>query len=163
MDVKTAVSKAVSGLEVAVSTAVPIMKSGAVRFRWGLRVPAAEGMKMSGGISFREVPFMVMDKIGFEHVDGGDMSTKEGSLGNGDLNLDSDCFSVKRQFEVLKLENGLLKKSIDDLRKQMKLFSNSGRRLNDRNAPELGGFDGLPPDDKAAGVEELRKPALPSA
>ncbi|KAA0034881.1 uncharacterized protein E5676_scaffold83G001320 [Cucumis melo var. makuwa] len=163
VDVKTAVSKAVSGLEVAVSTAVPIMKSGAVRFRWGLRVPAAEGMKMSGGISFREVPFMVMDKIGFEHVDGGDMSTKEGSLGNGDLNLDSDCFSVKRQFEVLKLENGLLKKSIDDLRKQMKLFSNSGRRLNDRNAPELGGFDGLPPDDKAAGVEELRKPALPSA
>ncbi|CAK9319425.1 unnamed protein product [Citrullus colocynthis] len=168
VDVKTAVSKAVSGLDVAASTAVPILKSAAVRFSWGLRIPAAaaEGMKMSGGISFREVPFMVLDKIGFEHLDGGDSSPKEGSLGNADMNLDLDCLSVKRQFEVLKIENGLLKKSIDDLRKQMKLFSNSGRRFKGRKASELGGFDGLPPEDAAAtatGGEELRKSALSSS
>ncbi|XP_038882551.1 uncharacterized protein LOC120073784 [Benincasa hispida] len=163
IDVKSAVSKVVSGLDLAASTAVPVMKFAAVRFRWGLRVPAAEGMKMSGGggMSFREVPFM-LDKIGLEHVDGGDSSSREGSLGNKDLNLDLDCFSVKRQFEVLKLENGLLKNSIDDLRKQMKLLSNSGRRFKDRKAPELAGFDGLPSEDAAAAAwgEELRKPAL---
>lgn len=163
VDVRSAVSKAFSGLDVAATTAVPVMRCAAVRFRWGLRVPAAEGGKMRGGISFPEAPFLVLDKIGIEHVDGGDLSSKEGSLGNGDLEL--GCFGVKRQFEVLERENGLMKKGIEDLRKQMKLFSNSdkfdqkaGRRFKDRKAPEFAGFDGLPAEEAAApGLGELRK------
>lgn len=164
VDVRTAVSKAVSGLDVAASTVVPVMRFAAVRFRWGLRVPAGDGVKMSGGgISFREAPFMKLDKIGIEQVDGGDSSSKEGSLGNGDLSLDLDCFGAKRQFEVLERENGLMRKGIEDLRKQMKMFSNSGEF--DRNCGRrFGGLDELPLEETAAaGGEELRKVALSSA
>lgn len=158
VDVRSAVSKAVSGLEVAASTAVPILSCAAVRFRWGLKVPAAEGMKVSGGISFRAAPLLLLDKIGIEHVESGDSRSEKGSFGNEDLDL--GYFSVKRQFDVLQMENGLLKKGIEDLRKQMKLFSNSGdsdrkaaRRFKDRKAPEFPGLDG-PPSVEAVAAEE---------
>lgn len=150
----SAVSGFLSGMEVAASTAVPVRSHAAVRFRWGLRVPA----EAKDGVSFRKAPFLVLNKIGIEHVDGGDSKEvkadidKSSGLGdNGEA-----CFCVKRQFEVLEMENGMLKKAIDDLRKQMKSFSNSGdRRFKDKKTAEFGGLDG-PAAEEAAG-EELRK------
>ena len=99
-------------------------------FGGGLRVPAEvktalteNGAKNStSAISFRKIPFLVMNKIGIEHVDSGDSkedakpSPPSNLTGNADMIETS--MMVKRHLEVLQAENGLLKKSIDDLRSE---------------------------------------------
>ncbi|KAL6336786.1 hypothetical protein AAG906_036100 [Vitis piasezkii] len=119
-----------SGVDLSANTVLPMRKGAVLSFRWGLRVPAEvktalteNGAKNStSAISFRKIPFLVMNKIGIEHVDSGDSkedakpSPPSNLTGNADMVETS--MMVKRHLEVLQAENGLLKKSIDDLRSE---------------------------------------------
>lgn len=119
-----------SGMDLSARTVLPVRKGAVLSFRWGLRVPAelktaftVDGPKNSASaISFRRIPFLVMNKIGIEHVDSGD--SKEDSNPSPPSNLTGNAdiadasMMVKRHLEVLQAENGLLKKSIDDLRSE---------------------------------------------
>lgn len=119
-----AIANLFSGAEVAARTTLPVMRRAAVNFRWGFRVPAelnSGGAKTTSGMSFRKIPFLVMDKIGVELVDGGGDSKKAvagaGSAANADVA--EACLTVKRQLEVLQAENGLLRNAVEDLRREI--------------------------------------------
>ncbi|KAH7526071.1 hypothetical protein JRO89_XSUnG0066500 [Xanthoceras sorbifolium] len=116
-----------SGVEMAARTALPVRSRAVVNFRWGVRIPA--DMKNGVGIDMKKIPFLVMNKIGIEHVDGGDRkggtSNKavgpeaEVSLRGNNDDVAEVCFNVKRQVEVLVAENGLLKRAVEDLRQEI--------------------------------------------
>ncbi|GLT82036.1 hypothetical protein SLE2022_004510 [Rubroshorea leprosula] len=121
-----------SGMEVSAKTALPVKGRAVVNFRWGVRVPAemksgfAGGNYPTTGISFKKVPFLVMDKIGIEYVDGTDSkgssaTTKAATAGPdwGSTHMAEACFAVKHQLEILQAENSLLKKAVDDLRQEI--------------------------------------------
>lgn len=124
----SAVAGVFSGLEVAARTKLPVRSRAVVNFRWGVRVPAeikSGSGESTAGINFRKIPFLVMNKVGIEHVDGGDgRSKKEGTTGKVGMDLgNSDvaeaCLGVKRQLEVLQSENGHLKKAVEGLREEI--------------------------------------------
>ncbi|XP_062166672.1 uncharacterized protein LOC133872992 [Alnus glutinosa] len=120
------ISGLLSGMEVAARTNLPVRSRAVVNFRWGVRVPAemkSAGNNPTAGIAFQKIPFLVMNKIGIEHVDGGDsknITSKAGpdSALAASVDVAEACFSVKRQLEVLQAENGLLKKAVEDLRRE---------------------------------------------
>ncbi|OWM82661.1 uncharacterized protein LOC116208579 [Punica granatum] len=132
-----AFSGVLSGMEVAARTVVPVRSRAVVNFRWGVRVPGEAGnaFNPTGGITFDKVPFLVMNKIGIEHVPEGFNSKQEpkgqekssGKESNfpGDSDLAEACFSVKRQLEILQAENGMLRKAIEDLRREFSAKSAS--------------------------------------
>ena len=119
-----------SGMDLSASTVLPMRKGAVLTFRWGLRVPAevrtaltASGPRNSASaISFRKIPFLVMNKIGIEHVkcDDSKEDPKPSPPSNltGKADMTEASMMVKRHLEVLQAENGLLKKSIDDLRSE---------------------------------------------
>ncbi|GMN55900.1 hypothetical protein TIFTF001_025019 [Ficus carica] len=168
-----------SGMEVATRTAVPVKNRAVVSFRWGVRVPS-EIKNLTAGFSFQKIPFLVMNKIGIEHVDGHDSKTANNAkapLGNADV--EEACFTVKRQLEVLRAENGLLRKAVEDLRREFAGDSSAGsfesggkygefdrngsknnrgksdRRSNEKKASEYGGFAGKSAEEDVS--EELKK------
>lgn len=115
-----------SGVEMAARTALPVRSRAVVSFRWGVRVPAEITSESTAGINFKKMPCLVMNKIGIEHVDGADSKEKTskkdagqelGFMGKADV-VDV-CFSLKRQMEILQSENGLLKKAVEDLRREI--------------------------------------------
>lgn len=112
-----------AGVEMAATTALPVRSRAVVNFRWGVRVPAEITSESTAGINFKKMPYLVMNKIGIEHVDGADSKEKTskkeagqelGITGRGDVV--EVCFNLKRQMEILQSENGLLKKAVEDLR-----------------------------------------------
>ncbi|XVE61247.1 hypothetical protein DITRI_Ditri06bG0024400 [Diplodiscus trichospermus] len=139
-----------SGIEVAARTAVPVKGKALVKFRWGMRIPSEMKSGFGGigdhtaGISFRKIPFLVMDKIGIEHVDSSDskQSTSTASKAGPELGTNAEvteaCYYVKRQLEALQAENGLLKRAVEDLRREVSVGKfgdlNSGNyRESERN------------------------------
>ncbi|XVF56019.1 hypothetical protein PTKIN_Ptkin06aG0083000 [Pterospermum kingtungense] len=132
-----------SGMEVAAKTAVPVKGKALVKFRWGMRIPSEMKSGVGGlgdstaGISFRKIPFMVMDKIGIEHVDSSDSkqaistaSSKAGpEVGTTNADVAEACYTVKRQLEALQAENGVLKRAVEDLRREI-----SGGKFGDMNS-----------------------------
>lgn len=114
-----------SGMEVAARTTLPVRGRAAVKFRWGVRVPA----EVKGESAFHKVPFLVMDKIGVEHLpECGDSKKKKVVAGAGagsgldfpaGSNVAEACFAVKRQVEVLQAENGSLRNAVEDLRREI--------------------------------------------
>ena len=120
-----------SGMQVAARTTLPVRGRAAVKFRWGVRVPAemkGGGGKTTAGFAFRKVPFLVMDKIGVEHVVDGGGDSRKGKNGKGvagELGFPASgdvaeaCWTVKRQLEGLQAENGLLRNAVDDLRREI--------------------------------------------
>ncbi|XP_025014594.2 uncharacterized protein LOC8266978 [Ricinus communis] len=157
----SAIVGAFSGVEVTASTKLPVRSRAMMNFRWGVRVPAeikSGSSDSMAGINFRNIPFLVMNKIGIEHVDSCDDSKSKGKvmtplnvtkLGSELRNVDmaEACLSVKKQMEVLQAENGLLKKAVDDLRQEISgrlsfpvADSNAGRHRDiERNAIKNGG------------------------
>ncbi|XP_030453201.1 uncharacterized protein LOC115674829 [Syzygium oleosum] len=111
-----------SGMEVAARTAVPVRRNAAVSFRWGVRVPVEMEGVGGSGIKLTKIPFLVMNKIGIEHVE----STNSKAAAKvapepkfaGGVDVAEACFSMKHQLEVLQAENGSLKKAIEDLRQE---------------------------------------------
>ncbi|XP_050234351.1 uncharacterized protein LOC126682654 [Mercurialis annua] len=124
-----AIVGAFSGVEVTASTKLPIRSRAVMNVRWGVRVPAevrAGGGDSMGRINFRSIPFLVMNKIGIEHVDSCDDSkskaittTASNESKWGSVDMTEACLTVKRQMEILQAENGLLKRSVDDLRQEI--------------------------------------------
>ncbi|KAK4765945.1 hypothetical protein SAY87_007587 [Trapa incisa] len=118
-----AISEILSGIEVTARTAVPVRNRAVVNFRWGVRVPWEVGnaFNSTGRITFKKVPFLVMDKIGIEHLASvnsypdpeGQENAPAIHVGNNTLEA---FFAVKRQLEILQAENGMLKKDVEDLR-----------------------------------------------
>lgn len=125
-----AIASAFSGVEVTASTKLPVRSRAAINFRWGVRVPAefknGTGGDSMAGINLRKIPFLVMNKIGIEHIDGDESKSK--GMASAPTKLSSEltnsdmaeaCLTVKRQLEVLQAENGLLKKAVEDLRQEI--------------------------------------------
>ncbi|OIV93141.1 hypothetical protein TanjilG_20803 [Lupinus angustifolius] len=111
-----------SGMEVAARTNFPIMKRAAVNCRWGVRVPAeikSGGGETTPGIAFQKIPFLVMDKIGVELLSGSD-SKKVVAKADSPVNDVAETYlTVKKQLEVLQGENGLLRTTVEDLRREI--------------------------------------------
>ncbi|XP_022746535.1 uncharacterized protein LOC111296474 [Durio zibethinus] len=130
-----------SGVEVAARTAVPVKGKALVKFRWGMKIPSemksgVDGMgDPTAGISFRKIPFLMMDKIGIEHVDTSDSkgatATASKAVPKVGTNADmAEAFcTVKRQLEALQAENGLLKRAVEDLRLEI-----SGAKFGDMHS-----------------------------
>ena len=166
-----------SGIEVAARTTLPVRGRAVVNFRWGVRVPAEvksigenpnPNPNPTAGISFQKIPFLVMNKIGIEHVDGGDSKKKKTSP---DVNFPASgdvaeaCFTVKRQLEILHAENGLLKKAVEDLRREFNSVGDSSSGERNGNKSSGGKFDRRNNDKKSneGDVNEELKKALMGA
>ena len=166
-----------SGIEVAARTTLPVRGRAVVNFRWGVRVPAEvksigenenPNPNPTAGISFQKIPFLVMNKIGIEHVDGGDSKKKTSPDVNfppasGDVA--EACFTVKRQLEILHAENGLLKKAVEDLRREFNSVGDSSSGERNGNKSSGGKFDRRNNDKKSneGDVNEDLKKALMGA
>ncbi|KFK35024.1 hypothetical protein AALP_AA5G224200 [Arabis alpina] len=105
-----------SGVEVAARTSLPVRGKAVVNFRWGVRVPTEirRDFDPTAAISLRRFPFLVMNKIGIEHVDAKEIRSDPGQVsdpGRGDV-----AEVCLKQMEELRLENRQLKRSVDDLR-----------------------------------------------
>ena len=164
-----------SGIEVAARTTLPVRGRAVVNFRWGVRVPAevksigeTPNPNPTAGISFQKIPFLVMNKIGIEHVDGGDSKKKTSPDVNfppasGDVA--EACFTVKRQLEILHAENGLLKKAVEDLRREFNSVGDSSSGERNGNKSSGGKFDRRNNDKKSneGDVNEELKKALMGA
>ena len=166
-----------SGIEVAARTTLPVRGRAVVNFRWGVRVPAEvksvgenpnPNPNPTAGISFQKIPFLVMNKVGIEHVDGGDSKKKTSPDVNfppasGDVA--EACFTVKRQLEILHAENGLLKKAVEDLRREFNSVGDSSSGERNGNKSSGGKFDRRNNDKKSneGDVNEELKKALMGA
>ncbi|PON52214.1 hypothetical protein PanWU01x14_210560 [Parasponia andersonii] len=165
-----------SGMEVSANTEVPVRGRAVVNFRWGVRVPSENP---TAGISFQKIPFLVMNKIGIEHVEGQDSATKAvGKAQPEDADVAEACFAVQRQLEAIHSENGLLKKAVEDLRRDIgvgvwwssssspaRSFESGGkidRRSNEKKA-SAPDFNGYPAKSAEADVSEELKKALKGA
>ncbi|PPD98898.1 hypothetical protein GOBAR_DD04077 [Gossypium barbadense] len=130
-----------SGMEVAARTTVPVKGKALVKFRWGMRIPSDMKSGVGGivdpktGVSLTKIPFLVMDKIGIEHVDGTDSKqaistvSKSGPGEAPNSDVAEACYTLKRQLEALQSENGLLKRAVEDLRREI-----SGGKFGDLNS-----------------------------
>ncbi|XP_004304371.1 PREDICTED: uncharacterized protein LOC101292233 [Fragaria vesca subsp. vesca] len=164
-----AVAGLLSGMEVSARTSVPVRNRAVVSLRWGVRVPAElkSGDYGTAGIAFQKIPFLVMNKIGIEHVDGGDLkggNTKAAAAGGavtfpGNVEVAEACFTVKRQLEVLQSENGLLRKAVEDLRQEIAGGSfNSGKyRGMERSSGNWGSSNNEKKSQEGDVSEELKK------
>ncbi|CAH8268995.1 unnamed protein product [Arabidopsis lyrata] len=111
-----------SGVEVAARTSLPVRGRAVLNFRWGVRVPTEirRDFDPTAAISLRRFPFLVMNKIGIEHVDGSDAKVTKPTSDPGQLTTSGDvaevCLAVNRQMEELRTENKQLKRAVEDLR-----------------------------------------------
>lgn len=124
-------SGAIAGLfaatEVAARTTLPVRGHAVLNFRWGVRVPSElkSGGNPMNTIALQKIPFLVLNKIGIEHVYSEDSKTtakggpQSGLTFPGNADVAEACFSLKRQMEVLQDDNRLLRKSVDDLRQEI--------------------------------------------
>ncbi|MBA0615308.1 hypothetical protein Godav_015462 [Gossypium davidsonii] len=115
------VARILSGMDVAARTAVPVKGKAMLKFRWGMRIPS----EMKSGVGGAGIPFLVMDKIGIEQVEGVDSkqaitTASKASPGvRTNVDIAESIFMVKRQLEALHSENALLKRAVDDLRREI--------------------------------------------
>lgn len=176
-----------SGMTASARTALPLKSRAVVNFRWGLRFPAAEGeadavligrTDRTSSISFRNLPLLVMNKIGIEHVPKNDSKRFKTSPGsNNPADVTEACLNVQKQLELIQAENGLLRNTLNDLRAEMApgrlssdawnfkesdrngsniyAGSRADRRSNAEKKPsDLNGFNGKTSEDVS---EELKK------
>ncbi|CAH8362147.1 unnamed protein product [Eruca vesicaria subsp. sativa] len=106
-----------SGVEVAARTSLPVRGRAVVNFRWGVRVPTE--FDRTAVVSLRRFPFLVMDKIGIEHVDGG-KEVNNKPTGDSGVDVGKVCLFM----EELRSENRELKRAVEDLRGVMMTSSN---------------------------------------
>ncbi|XP_010554868.1 PREDICTED: uncharacterized protein LOC104824470 [Tarenaya hassleriana] len=124
----------ISGVEVAARSSLPVRGRAVLNFRWGVRVPLEirHDLDPTAEISLRRFPFLVMNKIGIEHVDGpiakeskppndpGKVSGPGPGPGQrGNTDVTEVCLAVNRQLEALQSENGQLKRAVEDLRREI--------------------------------------------
>ncbi|KAL2326924.1 hypothetical protein Fmac_020351 [Flemingia macrophylla] len=159
-----------SGVEVAARTTIPVLGRAAVKFRWGVRVPAEV---KGGGTALQRIPFLVMDKIGVEHtVDcagggGGELKKKKKKAvpqvpAAGDpADVAEACLAVKRQMEVLQAESGLLRSAVEDLRREIVGVRGVGAEFGKGRNPSARKSEKKTTDVEAS--EELKKALMGNA
>ncbi|XP_010506020.1 PREDICTED: uncharacterized protein LOC104782712 [Camelina sativa] len=161
----------ISGVDVAARTSFPLRGRAVVNFRWGIKVPTeikhGFGFNPTAEISLRRIPFLVMNKIAIEHVDGSNAepTNKPGQvsgsgLPGGSADVAEACLAVRRQMEELRSENSQLKRSVDDLRQEISNVrpfppapmdcGSSSKVENKRKTTDYGG-------KKNVAAEELKK------
>ncbi|KAK3227232.1 hypothetical protein Dsin_007094 [Dipteronia sinensis] len=157
-----------SGVELTARTALPVRSRAVVNLRWGVRFPAEmKNGESTAGIDFKKVPYLVMNKIGIEHVDGADpkgVTSNKAEVGsNGDVA--EVCFNVKKQLEVLQSENGLLKRAVEDLREEIIKGKSIGGDLNSGKYREIdrNGINKASKKSMEGDVNEELKKALKGA
>ncbi|KAG2258344.1 hypothetical protein Bca52824_077638 [Brassica carinata] len=164
-----------SGVEVAARTSLPVRGRAVVNFRWGVRVPTDMRREFdpTAVVSLRRFPFLVMDKIGIEHVDHGKEINNNkptgDDTGGGDVGKKVCLF-----MEELRSENRELKRAVEDLRgvvmsnvspfsqaerSSNKSKSNGGRARGDRWSSEGTTSDcgGKKRKEEGDVAEELKK------
>lgn len=119
----------ISGTEVAASSMMPLRGSAAVRFRWGLKLPAELQTAFSdrdrtAGIPFARIPLLVMSKISIEHV-ATDTKVKKtkaeepDDVAKGSGDVAQTCSLIRRQLEALRAENGAMSNALEEIRKEV--------------------------------------------
>ncbi|KAI3526098.1 hypothetical protein L1887_05301 [Cichorium endivia] len=124
-------------VEMTAKTTVPLRKNAMLNFRWGVSLPEAEDsaamlMKKNNstaGISFQQLPVLIINKIGIEHV------TRPGSkdsskVGPAPGDTAEAFFGVKKQLEIIQAENGALKKAMDNLKGEFSAVRFNGGDVN---------------------------------
>lgn len=117
----------ISGVDVAARTSLPLRGRAVVNFRWGIKVPTEikHCFNPTAEISLRRIPFLVMNKIGIEHMDGSNAEQTKSVKnlgrvsGSGSLGSAEACLAVRRQMEELRTENSELRRSVEDLRQEI--------------------------------------------
>lgn len=142
-----------SDVEWAATTAVPLRKNATLNFRWGFKLPATEDtatvlMKKSmnmnrstAAISFQKLPVLLINKIGIEHVARSDCG-KLSKVGPGDGDMADAFLIVKKQMEIIQAENGMLKKTMDNLKGEFTAFKVKGDKGNNNNKEVIAHFGG---------------------
>nr|AFN53710.1 hypothetical protein [Linum usitatissimum] len=103
------------------------------------RVPVATNKLGSGYddldwmINFKNIPLLVMNKMGIELVDKSDLKSKSKSAESTIKQKPDDVAAVNRQLEMLQRENELLKRGMDDLRHEI-----GGRNIFLMQNPDSG-------------------------
>ncbi|KAJ8512724.1 hypothetical protein OPV22_003158 [Ensete ventricosum] len=109
-----------SGTELRASSVLPLRGPTALRFRWGIRLPAelrianGEGPAAGDGISFRRFPQLVMTKITIEHMAEGNKAREQKSK-SATGEVAEPWSSVRQHLEALRAENGVLKRDVRQL------------------------------------------------
>ncbi|KAI4371261.1 hypothetical protein MLD38_019522 [Melastoma candidum] len=183
VDVRASVSGLLSGMEVGARSEVPVMGRAVMSFRWGVRVPVELGALNSSKLS--KFPFLVMNKIGIEHVhcreskesnqgckkmdDGKEISDRTHGAGS---EMAEGWYLMRRQLDMLKDENGELRKAMEDLRYEFASKRGGSYRDADRSSSVksdrwVGNADRSTPSDASTGYpgkgiegdvsEELKK------
>lgn len=143
-----AIAALFAGTEVAARTALPVIGRAVLNFRWGVRVPSELDSVTSKKIP--KIPMLVMNKIGIEHVDAEDSKPKAAAAGPhpaltfpGNAEVAEACFAMKRLVEGLQDDNRMLRKAVDDLRREMtgvKSMSSPARNSSRNSKTDFNGF-----------------------
>uniref|UniRef100_A0A7C9D5L1 Uncharacterized protein n=1 Tax=Opuntia streptacantha TaxID=393608 RepID=A0A7C9D5L1_OPUST len=119
----TAVDRAMETINVVARTVLPIQNVAVFKLRWGVNFSEACRSMVGWGRRNRTagMPLLTLNKIGIEHVLGGDCKEEESAVerqsGSGDLV--ETCFTVKRQLDKVRVENALLGKALEDIRAEI--------------------------------------------
>ncbi|KAK1367449.1 POU domain, class 2, transcription factor 2 like [Heracleum sosnowskyi] len=141
-----------SGTEVTARTSVPVRSYAAMNFRWGVRLPPVDDVdaktllmktERTAEISLKRFPVLVMNKIGIEHVAVVKDKKECDQVEQGSGDVAAACLDVRRQLEAIQVENGKLRRAMEDLsseivkeRKEIKFSSRA-----DRKSPEFNDFE----------------------
>ncbi|CAN1278192.1 hypothetical protein LINPERPRIM_LOCUS16563 [Linum perenne] len=152
-----ALAAGLSGVEVTAITSFPVRSHALMSFRWGLRVPAEGLDSMAAAINFKKMPFLVMNKIGIEHVYKSDSKSEpQPAAAKPKDEVAEACLAVKRQLETLQFENSQMRKAMDDLRQE---FRSSKFIVPPTSAPEPS-FSRYRESDRNGKRNEKRGPSV---
>ncbi|CAN1133626.1 hypothetical protein LINPERHAP2_LOCUS7784 [Linum perenne] len=152
-----ALAAGLSGVEVTAITSFPVRSHALMSFRWGLRVPAEGLDSMAAAINFKKMPFLVMNKIGIEHVYNSDSKPEpQPAAAKPKDEVAEACLAVKRQLETLQFENSQMRKAMDDLRQE---FRSSKFIVPPTSAPEPS-FSRYRESDRNGKRNEKRGPSV---
>lgn len=147
LPLRSSVEEAVAGVEMGAKTVLPIRNGAVMKLRWGMKLP--EGLENvfanpRARIWPRGIPQLKLNKIGIEHVARDDRRKDEvGKVvvgppqQQGGADVAEACFGLKRQMEMVRAENALLGKALEDLRVEFGNTSRGrGRGLGERKSGE---------------------------
>lgn len=139
-----------SGVELSAGTAVRLMNRAVLKLRWNLKFPAEFKPTCAGdnitnqtaGISGDKAPFLVLSKIGIEHVAAD--NSPHSSTG-----VAGTCLSMKRELDALRAQNESLRKGIAELRSEINAGKYSPVQIIGGKAPGDDGVTGKETDGNA--------------
>ncbi|KAM0941516.1 hypothetical protein DsansV1_C16g0139481 [Dioscorea sansibarensis] len=157
----------ISGTEVAASSTMPLRGSAAVRFRWGLKLPAELQTAFSdrdrtAGIPFARIPLLAMSKISIEHV-ANDTKVKKtkaeepADVAKGSGDVAQSCLLIRRQLEALRAENGAMSKALEEIRKEVGVADVAKREMGVADVAKREARGALPKPSAEELTEELAK------